>query len=376
MPNSVAERLVGQAMRQIKGGDYAGASQLINQALGMDPGNLNGLSFGAALAARAGNKDRALNLIENALKLAPGAAVVIYNAAEVFLRCGEPERAREFWERLVELAPRSVETFHNLAIYHSSQNDVDEAEMYYRKVIELNPKMPWAHMDLGNMLKNTGRIEEAVSFYREGARLYPQEMKQSSNYLYSLQLDPSYGPEQIHAEHSAWGRTLESAIPGRTNHGNDRSPDRRLRVGYVSPNFGNHVIGFNLLPLLRRRDHSQFEIHCYFDTRAGDEITDQLRQHTDVWHDTAELTDAELADLVARDQMDILVDLTMHLAGGTFGNVRAQTRARPGYLDGLSRFNRPATHGLSDDRRRAGSAGHNGPPLHREIGPIGDFLVF
>jgi protein O-GlcNAc transferase len=319
MPNSFAEHLLDQAGRQMNAHDDAGASSLVDQALGIDPKNIRGLSFGAVLAARAGQKDRALKLIARALKLGPDAPIVIYNAAAVFFRCGQPHRARVFWERLVQLLPRSAETFWNLASYHSAQNDASAAEMYYRKVLELDPNLPGLHMNLGNMLKNSGRIGEAISLYREGACRYPQEISQSSNVLYALHFDPAYGPAQIHAEHSAWGRTLESVIPGRTGHGNERSPNRRLRIGYVSPYFRAHVVGLNLLPLLRQHDHSQFEIHCYSDTRPTDPTTGELRQHADMWHDTAGLSDAELADLVSQNQIDILVDLVMHMEGVRLG---------------------------------------------------------
>ena len=319
LPNSFAELLLEQAGKQMAVHDNAGASSLVDQALGIDPKNIRGLSFAAVLAARAGQKDRALKLIARAMKLGPDAPVVIYNAAAVFFRCGQPHRARALWERLIQLLPRSTETFWNLAMYHSAQNDLSAAEMYYRKVLELDPDLPGLHMNLGNMAKSSGRIEEAIPLYREGARRFPQEICQSSNVLYALHFDPAYGPAQIHAEHSAWGRALESAIPGRTGHDNERSPARRLRIGYVSPYFRAHVVGLNLLPLLRNHDHSQFEIHCFSDTRPTDPTTGELRQHCDVWHDTAGLSDAELADLVSQNQIDVLVDLVMHMEGVRLG---------------------------------------------------------
>jgi protein O-GlcNAc transferase len=319
LPNPFAELLLEQAGKHLAAHENADASLLVDQALGIDPKNIRGLSFAAVLAARAGQKEQALKLIARALKLGPNAPVVIYNAAAVFFRCGQPHRARALWERLIQLLPRSVETFWNLAMYHSAQDDLSAAEMYYRKVLELDPNLPGLHMNLGNMAKSSGRIEEAIPLYREGSRRYPQEIPQSSNVLYALHFDPAYGPAEIHAEHSAWGRALESAIPGRTGHDNERSPARRLRIGYVSPYFRAHVVGLNLLPLLRKHDHSQFEIHCYSDTRPTDPTTGELRQHADVWHDTAGLSDAELADLVSQNQIDILVDQVMHMEGVRLG---------------------------------------------------------
>jgi predicted O-linked N-acetylglucosamine transferase (SPINDLY family) len=209
-------------------------------------------------------------------------------------------------------------------------------------------------MNLGNALKCSGRIEEAMALYREGARLFPNEIRESSNYLYSMHFDPSRGSEQIHAEHAAWGRALELAVPAATGHANDRSSERCLRIGYVSPYFRSHVVGHNLLPLLRRHDHSQYRIYCYSDTRNPDEMTAAFRRGADVWRDTARLSDADLAAQVSQDRIDVLVDTVMHMDGvrlGTFARKPAPVQvtwlAYPGST-GLTRMDYRITDPVLD----------------------------
>ena len=60
-------------------------------------------------------------------------------------------------------------------------------------------------------------------------------------------------------------------------HDNDRSPDRRLRIGYVSPDFRLHPVAQFLLPLLESHDHRRFEIFCYASMNVRDAITDRCR---------------------------------------------------------------------------------------------------
>src|SRR5215469_14456419 len=267
MSSSPVDGLLDEAERRMNARDDARAGLLVKQALGIEPGNARALAFGAVLSARFGRKDQALNLADMALKIGAANPAVLHNTAGIFFHYGQAGRARGLWERLIELVPSSAVTYNNRGTYHLAQNDTNAAEMYYRKAMELDPNVRGVHLNLGNLAKNSGRIEEAIGLYREHERRFPQELWQSSNYLYSLHFDPSCGPEQIHAEHVAWGRALESAIAGRTDHPNDRSPDRRLRVGYVAPYFRNHVAGILLLPLLSKHDHTQFEIHCYSDVR-------------------------------------------------------------------------------------------------------------
>jgi protein O-GlcNAc transferase len=97
---------------------------------------------------------------------------------------------------------------------------------------------------------------------------------------------------------------------------NDRSPDRRLKVGYVSPDFRKHCQSFFTIPLLSHHDHRGFEIYAYAQLAKEDDVTRRIRGYCDVWLNTAGLSDKELADRIRHDEIDILVDLTMHMGDG------------------------------------------------------------
>jgi len=95
----------------------------------------------------------------------------------------------------------------------------------------------------------------------------------------------------------------------------DRSHGRRLRVGYVSPDFREHVVGRNLLPLFECHDRRNFEILCYAGVVRPDNLTEKFRQSADVWRSTVGVGDDALADRIRQDGVDILVDLAQHMAG-------------------------------------------------------------
>src|SRR5262249_11791338 len=97
-------------------------------------------------------------------------------------------------------------------------------------------------------------------------------------------------------------------------HENDRDPNRRIRIGYVSPDFRTHVVGMNMLPLLKAHDHSQVEVFCYADVRRPDSMTEQCRATADEWRDILSKTDEQVADVIRADKIDILIDLTLHMA--------------------------------------------------------------
>ena len=123
----------------------------------------------------------------------------------------------------------------------------------------------------------------------------------------------------------------------------DRSPERRLRVGYVSPDFRQHAVALFAEPLLAAHDRSAVELHCYAEVPAPDAVTERFRALADHWHNTVGLSDAELAEQIRRDRIDVLVDLAGHTAGNrllTFARKPAPVQVTwllgHGYSSGLS----------------------------------------
>ena len=70
-----------------------------------------------------------------------------------------------------------------------------------------------------------------------------------------------------------------------------------------------------MLPLLANHDCERFEIFCYADLRKPDAMSARLQSHADIWRQTLGMSHEALADLIRADQIDILVDLTMHMGG-------------------------------------------------------------
>ena len=82
----------------------------------------------------------------------------------------------------------------------------------------------------------------------------------------------------------------------RCNFQNTRDPDRRLRVGYVSPNFNNHCQAFFMMPLLKNHDKSQVEVFCYSDVSIPHVLTDTFKNLADQWRHITGLPHEVVAD--------------------------------------------------------------------------------
>ncbi|HVT91193.1 MAG TPA: tetratricopeptide repeat protein, partial [Tepidisphaeraceae bacterium] len=207
--------------------------------------------------------------------------------------------------------------YNQLAINLQGLGQTEQAMELLQSAIEKFPSHANAHVALGNVLKDLGDVPGSIESYRRALKLDPQSKLAHSNLVYTMLFDPRYDMPAIAQELSRWNQLHAEPLKSEIKpHDNDRASGRRLRIGYVSPDFRNHVIGRNVLPLFKHHNHSQFEIFCYSITKRPDSITDEFRQLADQWRDIGDLTDEQIVAQIRADQIDILVDLALHLNDG------------------------------------------------------------
>jgi protein O-GlcNAc transferase len=217
----------------------------------------------------------------------------------------------------LELNPNHAVTHYNLGVVLQDEGEIDEAVACFRRALELNPNYADAHNNLGIAFRGQGNISEAIRCYRRAVECQPDVAELHSNLVYAHYFCPGVDAEAIAAEHRVWNERHAAPLgPYIQPHDNDPSPDRRLRIGYVSPDFRAHCQAFFTTPLFSNHDHSQFEMFCYSNVAAPDDFTERARSLADEWRDIVGLSPAQIAQQVRQDRIDILVDLTMHMERG------------------------------------------------------------
>src|SRR5262249_41671855 len=121
-----------------------------------------------------------------------------------------------------------------------------------------------------------------------------------------------------------------------------RDPGRRLRVGYVSPDFRQHALSSCLEPLLAAHDRDRFEVVCYDDDADADNNNEPLRRCADRWISVHGLDRAAAAERIRADRIDLLIDLAGH-----YGHNRLEVFARKPAPVQFTYLGYPATTGLS-----------------------------
>jgi protein O-GlcNAc transferase len=257
----------------------------------------------------------AIAMYERAAAIRPHDAVSHRNIGNALMRIGKWEKAIEHCELSLAMEPFHAETHNTIGIARQGMGDFDGAKAEYQKAMELKPNCLESLNNLANVYRDTGHLRKALEYYQKTLDVDGTRADIASNLLYGMHYDPAYDSHALLERHREWderyAKPLRRAL---VPLGNERSAERRLKIGYVSADFCGHVVGVSLLPLLSRHDHSQFEVYAYSGVMQADMVTEALRKQCDVWRDIRLYSDEQLADLIRADGIDILVDLTQHMA--------------------------------------------------------------
>ena len=312
--NAEVTHLLGQLAGQA--GDPHAAVELISQAIATDPLRPH---YRVNLSSWLTDLDRCAEAVaacEAALALRPHFAEAHYCLGNARARQGRHEEAIAAYETALRLKPDFGEGFANLGLSLIELGRLDEAIDAYLEGLRHTPQSVALANNLAMALRERGEIEDSLAWLRRGLAWQPGLAYVRSNLVLFSHLHPGYSADELAEELRAWQREHgEPLQPSIVRHDNDPSPERRLRIGYVSADLRDHVVGRTLLPCFEAHDRAQFELFCYSATTPSDPIGERFRSRSAVWGETALLSDEKLAAQIRADRIDILVDLSLHTAG-------------------------------------------------------------
>ncbi len=262
-----------------------------------------------------GEVNEAIAAYRQVAALQPDDAEALNNLGIALEGVGNLGEALTVYRRALALGPQRAELHYNLGNVYRELGRLGEAMAAYRRALTLRPELVAAQYNLGNTLRDAGAVAEAIAAYRQALTLKPDYRKAHSDLLLCLHYDADTTPELLFAEHRRWAeRHATARMENQRAHDNDPTRGRRLRIGYVSPDFRTHSVAFFVEPILREHDRESFEIFCYANVTSADAMTERLRGLADGWRDITPMSDEEVVEQVRADGIDMLVDLSGHTA--------------------------------------------------------------
>jgi len=255
--------------------------------------------------------DKVEQAIREIIEQDPSRTDIMLVLGMVFKQTGQINKAKEWFEKILKQEPHAL-VYNELGYICQCTGHLSGAIQYQTKAVEAEPNNAELLGNLAGMLIETGKTQEGIELFRNAVEAEPSNATVHSNFLFNLHYLPKPDPQNLFAEHERWGRIHAPVSLAKVSHKNVPDPDRRLRIGYISPDFGSHAVMYFFESVLDGHNEKAVETYGYANVRAISETTERIAQKFDHYRNIFGIGDKEVVALIEEDRIDILVDLAGH----------------------------------------------------------------
>ena len=298
---------------------------------------------------------RAQKALKKAIKLKPNYAEAYNNLGNVYNEINQYEQAIKEYKKAIILNPEYYQAYNNLGIVLGKNEQFEEAKKSIAKAISINPQFSDAFNTQATFLIKSENFEKAImkikraielkpnfsDAYRNLALIYDEfgNHNLSSEYLeiakdldpnlfskdpdyilYNSNYSPKMNAEEIYEFYKEYNKKFGLPLQKEWKpFPHFKEAKKKLKIGYVSPDFKKHSVQNFLLPTLAHHDHQKFKIYAFAEISKEDLVTEQYQSFVDYWIPTKGLTDQEMNEKIRNLEIDVLVDLAGHTNGNRMG---------------------------------------------------------
>ncbi len=354
---SFSDDRYSQAFQSFQAGRFEESADLCRGLLDDFSDHAEGLHLLGAIDIQGGNYDSAIEHLTHATRLKPDHFYAYYNLGNALVKLGRVTEGIACYKKSIAINSDFVQALENLGAAFLANDEVEEAIVSYRRALDLNLNSFVSNKNLGFILQKSGNSGDAINYLKKALDLDPSfgdELGQVIVLLRSFcdwaQIDalessldqqtrahlkagrkPSEEPftslfrhadaRQNYAVAKAWTDDAYSQLSNTLGlKRGTRNRKEKITIGYLSGNFKNHALGYLYLGLLERHDRHAVEVFSYsYGKDDGSECRGKIKRLSDRFVDLQDLDDADAAQLICDDQVDILIDLAGHTEGNRMG---------------------------------------------------------
>jgi protein O-GlcNAc transferase len=309
-----AREWLKRGIKALADGQPSTAVKQASQAVALDPNNAGFRIDLAAILCQANRPAEAIPHLLKALSLRRNLPDVHNNMGVALEQLERYEEATAAFENAARLEPSRLTGQLNLGRLQRKCGTPAKSLETFCAALRQDADCTHGYDGVVNATDDLGDAKTKIDAIRQLLRLKPQSPHLRSSYLYELHYLPGMDRKTLFGEHREWDRRFGN--PSSVTARDDRRPyaNRRIRVGYVSPDFRHHTVPKFIGGVLAHHDRDRFEVFCYSDTSQEDHVSRQFRAWAEHWRDIVGLPDHRAKQIIEDDQIDILVDLRGHAA--------------------------------------------------------------
>ncbi len=231
----------------------------------------------------------------------------------LLVQSDDHKKAIKHLEQAVAISPQSPRIFGPLGVAYLQTGRIADARKSFNQAIQESPNDHEAIMNLALLESDTANAHKAVELMRDAVARFPNSpILHDSLAMFSC-YDDQLTPEEVFEIHQAFGQCVQSKVHTPKSYPNKPDTNKRIRIGFISPDFKEHSIAYFIEPIFEHLNKEDFEIVVYSTSSHGDATTVRLKSHASIWRDCTDGIAATHKRIV-NDQVDILVELTGHFA--------------------------------------------------------------
>jgi protein O-GlcNAc transferase len=290
--------------------------------------------------------DDSFKAFRQGVALFPEDAELLINFANVLIEHARNDQALPLLEKVCELRPERAISWIKLAecCYLMTLHEKGfSAAVRAADLAQTTADKTSALMQKSIHRRELGQVKEAIQDSEAAIALSPGDPGNHTNRMLFMLADPDSDATQVARAARTYAAVFEPPLKAEwprfeRHRGN---PWRRLKIGFISPDFRVHAVMYSIEGLLAQLDRRQFEIFAYYLYPRDDQVTERVKLHADHFVRLTGLPAAGQAERIRNDAIDILIDLAGHT-----GNNALLTLARKAAPVQVSWLGYPATTGL------------------------------
>lgn len=334
------------------------AEECYNKALTLCPTHADSLNNLANIKREQGLIEDAIALYTKALEVFPEFAAAHSNLASVLQQQGKLQEALVHYKDAIRISPTFADAYSNMGNTLKEMQDVQGAIQCYTRAIQINPGFADAHSNLASVHKDSGSIPAAIQSYKTALKLKPDFPDAYCNLAHCLQIICDWKDydermkklvatvadqlvknrlPSVHPHHSMLyplNHEYRKAIAAR--HGalcmdkinvfhkapykyptDLRASNGKLRIGYVSSDFGNHPTSHLMQSIPGVHNRSEVEVFCYaLSPDDGTNFRKKVSSEVDYFIDLSQIPcNGKAADRINRDGIHVLLNMNGYTKG-------------------------------------------------------------
>ncbi len=304
--------------------------------------------------ASLGEREAAIASYRQALTLKPDLAVAAGYLGRLLLAANRVAEALPFLRQAVNAMPRDAVLLEEFARALRLLERWGDAVMVQKRIAALKPTDPAAEAELARALVSAWQLRAGIAAadrtiardpnnavawltkaealsrrgftgesrraFNRAAALQPDSTHVAQCRLINLLYDETLSARTRADQHRRMARVWNAMTPSRVSFANGKEPERRLRLGYVTPDLRrHHPVAQFVEGVLENHDPAAMEVFLYSTLTTPDATTERFKSLPVQWRDLSRYDDGQAAAMIAADKIDVLVDLSGHTGGSRMG---------------------------------------------------------